>query len=111
MDLNIVRLTYFLILKRRTFALFSHGDIMETSLTRYCQLNFVSIFTPRYLTLSVGYSLLPHNFIFKLLSNFFCLNLKIAISIFFTLEEILFAFNQSTRCSKFVEFFDRLTQT
>ena len=33
---------------------------------------------PKYLALSVGYSLLPH-FIFKLHSNFFCLDLKITI--------------------------------
>ena len=29
-----------------------------------------------------GYSLLPHNFIFKSPSNFFCLDLKISISVF-----------------------------
>ena len=56
MDLNVLRLTYFLILKRRALALFS---LMERSLTSYCQLRFVSIFTPKYLTFSVGYSLLP----------------------------------------------------
>ena len=73
---------------------------MERSLTWCCQVKFVSIFTPRYLTLWVGYSLLPHNFIFKPLSSFFCLDLKITISVFFTLSEILFAFNQLTRCFK-----------
>ena len=97
MDLNILQLTCFLILKRRTLALFS---LLESPLTWYCQLRFVSIFTPRYLTLSVGYSLLPLNFIFKSPSNFFCLDLKITISVFFTLSEILFAFNQLTRCFK-----------
>ena len=66
----------------------------------YCQLRFASILTPKYLTLSVGYSLLPHNLIFKSPSNFFCLDLKITISVFFTLSEILFAFNQLTRCFK-----------
>ena len=55
------------------------------------------IFTPRYFTLSVGYSLLPLNFIFKSPSDFFCLDLKITISVFFTMSEILFAFNQLTR--------------
>ena len=97
MDLNILRLTYFLILKRRALALFT---LMERSLTWYCQLRFVSVFTPKYLTLSVGYSLLPHNLIFKSPSNFFCLDLKITISVFLTLSEILFAFNQLTRCFK-----------
>ena len=61
---------------------------------------FVSIFTPRYLTLSVGHGLLPHNFIFKSPSSFFYLDLNITISVFLTLSEILFAFNQSTRCFK-----------
>ena len=79
MDLNILGLTYFLILKRRALALFS---LMERSLTGCCQVRFVSIFTPKYLTLSVGYSLLPHNFIFKSHSSFFCLDLKINISVF-----------------------------
>ena len=36
-------------------------------------------------------------FYFKSLLNFFCLDLKITISVFFTLSEILFAFNQLTR--------------
>ena len=62
MDLNI------LVLQRSALALFS---LMERSLTRYCQLRFVSVFTPTYLTLSVRYSLLPHNFIFKSPLNFF----------------------------------------
>ena len=97
MDLNILGLTYFLILKMRALALFS---LMERSSTWCRQVRLVSIFTPRYLTLSVGYSLLPHNFIFKSPSSFFCLDLKITISVFFTLSEILFAFNQLTRCFK-----------
>ena len=97
MDFNI--LTYFLILKRSTFALF---NLMDRSLTWYCQLRALSIFTSRYLTLSVGYSLLPHNFIFKSPSNFFWLDLKITISVFFMLSEIIFAFNQLTRCFKSV---------
>ena len=63
-------------------------------------MRFVSILTPRYLTLSVGYSLLPRNFIFKSPSSFFCLDLKITISVFYTLSEILFTFNQFTRCFK-----------
>ena len=97
MDLSILRLTYFLILKRRALVLFS---LMERSLTLYCQLSFVSIFTPRYLTLSVEYSLLPHSLIFKSPSNFLCLDSKITISVFFILHEILFAFNQLARCFK-----------
>ena len=97
MDLNILRLTYFLILERRALALFS---LMERWLTWYCQRRFVSIFTVRHLTLSVEYSLLPHNFIFKWPSDFFCLGLKITISVFFTLSEILFAFNHSHKKRK-----------
>ena len=97
MELDIFRLTYFLILKRRALALFS---LMERSLTWYCQLRFASIFTPKYLTLSVGYSLLSHNLIFKSPSNFFCLDLKITILVFFTFIEIWFAFNQYSRCFK-----------
>ena len=96
MDLNILRLRH-LILKRKALALFS---LMGRSLTWNCKVKFASIFTPKYLTLSVWYSLLPHNFIFKSPSNFFCLDLKITISVFFTLSEILFAFNQLTRCFK-----------
>ena len=95
MDLDILRLTYLLILKRRALALFI---LMERSLTGYCQLRFVSIFTPRYLTLSVGYSLLPHNLIFKSPSNFFCLDLNITFQ--FLHSEILVAFNQLARCFK-----------
>ena len=71
MDLNILQLTYFLILKRRSLPLFS---LTERSLTSYCHLRFVSVFSPRSLTLSVGYNLLPLNFIFKSPSNFFCLD-------------------------------------
>ena len=40
MDLNILQLTYFLILKRRALALFS---LTERSLAWYCQLRFVSV--------------------------------------------------------------------
>ena len=72
---------------------------MEWSLTWYCHFFswFVSIFTARYLTLSVGYSLLRRNFIFKSPSNLFYLDFKITISAFFTFSGILFAFNQLTR--------------
>ena len=85
-------------MERRALALFS---LMERSLTWHCQLRFVSIFTPWYLTISLRYSLLPYNFIVKSPSNFFCLDLKITISVFvFKLSKILFAFNQLTRCFK-----------
>ena len=97
MDLNILGLTYFLILKRTALALFS---LMERSLTRCCQVRFVSIFTIRYLTLSVGYSLLLLILFLNHLQIFFCLDLKITISVFLMLSEILFAFNQLTRCFK-----------
>ena len=111
MDLNILRLTYFLILKRRAFALFS---LVDRLLRCYYQLRFVSIFTPRYLTHSVGYNLLPQNFIFKSPSNLFCLDLKITISDFFTMSKILFAFNQLTKRFKSAlisfQLFHRVTQ-
>ena len=97
MDLKILRLTYFLSLNRKAFVQF---NLMERSLTWYCQLRFVAIFTCRYLTLSVRYNLLPHNFIFTSLSSFFYLDLRITISVFFTMSEILFAFNQLTSCFK-----------
>ena len=58
--LNILRLTYFLILKRRALTVFS---LVERSFTWYSQLRFVKIFTPKYLTLLVGYCILPHSFI------------------------------------------------
>ena len=32
--------------------------------------------------------------------NLFCLDLKIVISVFFTLSEVLFEFSYLTRCSK-----------
>ena len=97
MDLNILRLIYvFSHFEEKSISSIQfNGDIIG-----YCQLRFVSIFKPKYLTLSVGYSLLPHNLIFKYPSNFLCLDLKIIISVFFTLREILFAFNQFTRCFK-----------
>ena len=78
-------------------ALFS---LTERSLTWHCQLRFTSILTPRYFTLSVGCSLLPHSLTFKSSSNFFYLDLKITIPVFFTLSEILLAFSQFTSCFK-----------
>ena len=47
MDLNVLNLIYFLILKKRALTLFS---LIERSWTWYCQLRFVSIFAHRYLT-------------------------------------------------------------
>ena len=104
-----MRLIYFLILKMRVLALFI---LMERSLTWHCQRRFLSVFTPRYLTLSVGYSHSPHNLIFKLPSNFICLDLKITISVFFTLNEILFAISQLTRRFKsaFIRLFSFLIE-
>ena len=96
MDLNILRLMYFLILKRRALALFI---LMERSLTWCCQVSFVSILTPRYLTLSVGYSFLPYNLIFKSTAVYFAWFKDYHFS-FFTLNEILFDFNQLTRSLK-----------
>ena len=97
MDLNILILTCFLILKRTALALFS---LMKRSLTWYYQLRFASIFATKYLALSVSFTLLRGNLIFKSSTNFFCLDLKATISVFFTLSEILFTFNQYARCFK-----------
>ena len=97
MDLNILGLTYFLILKRRVLALFS---LMKRSLTWHCQVRFESILSPRYFIFSVGYSVLPHSLIFKSSSNLFFLDLKIIISVFLTLSEILFSLSQLNRCFK-----------
>ena len=53
----------------------------------HCQVRFASILTPHYFTLSVGYSLFYHIvFTFKSPSNFFCLDWKITISVFFNIE-------------------------
>ena len=77
-------------------------SLTERSLTWNCQLRSrsASILTPRYFTLPVEYSFLPHCLTFKSPSNFFCLDLKITISDFLTLSEILFAFSQLTSCFK-----------
>ena len=96
-DLNILRLTYFHILKIRALALFS---LMERSFTWHSQLRFVSIFTPRYLTLLVGYSLLPHSLFSTHLQISFVYRYKDHHLSFFTLSEILFVFKQLTRCFK-----------
>ena len=108
-DFKVLRLIYFLIQERKALTLFS---LLEISLTGYCQLRFVSVFTSRYLTLLVGYSLLPHNLIYKSPSSFFCLDLKITISVFFTLSGTLFEFNQLTRCfrSALTSFFSFLIE-
>ena len=58
---------------------------------------FPLILTPRYLTLSVGKSLLRLNFNFILPSNCFRLDLKITSSVSSILSEILFALSQCTR--------------
>ena len=97
MDLNILGLAYFLILKRIALALFS---VTERSLTWHCQLRFASILTPRYLRVSAGYSLLPHSPTFKSPSNFFCLDLKIIVSVFFNFEWNLSECSQLTSCFK-----------
>ena len=80
MDLKFLKLTKALILEMRALTLFSS---MGKSLTCYCQLRFVSIFTNRYLTFSVEYSLLPRNFTFKSPLNFFCLDTRITVSVFY----------------------------
>ena len=77
---------------------------------------FVSAFTPRSLTFSGGYNLLPHNFNFKLPSDLFCLDLKITISGFFYnyMKFYLHLTNKLDALSStnyFVQFFDRVTQT
>ena len=89
--------TYFLILKRRALAQFS---LTERSLTWHCQLRFASILTPKYFTLSVGYSLLTYSLTFKLSSKFFCLDLLISISVFFNIEWNFIFIRQLTSCFK-----------
>ena len=74
---------------------------MDRSLTWYCQRRFVSLFTPKYLTLSVGYILLPHNLIFKSPSNFFCLDLKLVSAIFYH----VYIFHQSIALQKLWKMF------
>ena len=64
-------------MKRRALVLLS---LMERS---YCQLRILSTSTPGYLTLSVAYILLPN----KSPSNFFCLDLRITITVFLTLSK------------------------
>ena len=78
-------------------ALFS---LTERSLTWNCQLRFASILTSRYFTLFVGYSHLQHSLTFKWRSNFFCLDLKITVSVFQAMSEVSFAFSQLTSCFK-----------
>ena len=58
------------------------------------------------------YSLLPHNLIFKLPSDFFCLDLKITNSVFLALSEVLPGFSQFTRYFKlaFTSFFSFLIE-
>ena len=97
MDLNILEPACFLFLKMRVLALFS---LMEKLLTWHCKIRFVSVLTSSYLPLSLGYNLLPHNFIVKSSSNFFLLRLKDHHFSFFKISEILFPFNQITRCFK-----------
>ena len=63
MDLNILRPKYFLIFKNESISSIQfNGKIINMMLPS----KFVSIFTPRYLILSVGYSLLPHNYLYNL---------------------------------------------
>ena len=62
---------------------------MKKSLKWYCQLRSVSIFTPKYLTLLVRYSLFQRNSVFKSPLNFFWLDLFLqffTISVFFILH-------------------------
>ena len=66
MDLNILRLN-----------IFSHFEKENGSIQ-------IKIFTPRYITLLERYHLLPHNSILiRWSSSFYCLDLKITISVFF----------------------------
>ena len=82
MDLTVLKLTPFLILKRRPLAL-SRGSIQFNGKIINMIL-LTSIFILRYLILLAGYSILPQNFMFKSPpSNFFWLDLKITISVIF----------------------------
>ena len=74
-----------------------NGKIMNMMLpTKIC----FSFHTQIFKKTLVVYCLLLHNFISKSPWNLFCLDLKITISVFFTLHEILFPFNQLSRCFK-----------
>ena len=57
-------------------------------------------FCTQVLTLSVEYSILPHNFILTHLHISFTQIYRLPFQSFFTLNEILFKFNQLIRCFK-----------
>ena len=93
MDLKILRLTYFLLLKRRSIGSIQfNGKIINMIFP----IKIGIIFTSRYLRLSEGYSFLQHNFIFKSPLNLFCLDLKIFQ--FFTQSKVLICIQP--RCVK-----------
>ena len=75
-----------------------NGKIINMMLPSKICINFYIQVFSTFSRITVFY--LEYNFIFKSPSSFFCLDLKITISIFFTLSGILFGFNQLTRCFK-----------
>ena len=77
-DLNVLKVTFHFIQ--------FYGKIINMMMqTKIC-----IIFTPRHLTLSVGYSLLPQNFIFRSSWNLFCVDLEITISVFYIQWNFIF---------------------
>ena len=74
-------------------------SLMERSLTWYCQLRFISVFTPRYLTLSVGIVFYHTVWFLNHLQISFAEMYRLPFQ-FFLLSQILFAFNHFARCFK-----------
>ena len=70
MNLNVLKLTYFFILKSSNSIQFDRKIINMTLSFKIFTIYTIAIFSPSYLTLSVGYILLPHNFNFESPSNF-----------------------------------------
>ena len=95
MNLNILALIFFSYFKKESIDHIQFNRKI-TNLTLPTKIS--SILTPRYFTVSEGYSLLPHSLIFKSPSNFLCLNFEITISVFLALTQILFVSSQITRC-------------
>ena len=70
MNLNVLKLTYFFILKSSNSIQFDRKIINMTLSFKIFTIYTIAIFSLSYLTLSVGCILLPHNFNFESPSNF-----------------------------------------
>ena len=94
-------------LNKIAFALIS---LVDNSLIQCFQFNFSSILIPRYLTFLEKWSLCLLSLGLITPSYFFFLSLKIIVSVFLTVKEILFALSQLDKIFKsksisFVDFF------